>query len=209
MTERFWPAAALLLTLSACGDRAADPAPGNAADSAGERQSNATAPLPSPKPEILEKMEAASRFTSVKAQDCRTLEYTAEEAGFWRRACPGEGGYKVETTEGDLRQNMIVIAPDGKRTSLDLIRLIGSGFSEIGETLEWRGGAATPFRPRTLTLRYKVFEDPGQPSRATSYLAVAKLDGTPCIVAKIRPGAAQSAEARRVADAQALPDCLA
>ncbi len=152
---------------------------------------------------------AVSRFTSVAVKDCRTVEQTDEEGGFYRGICPGAAGYTVELTEGDLRQNLTLITEDGRRHSLDLGTL-GSGFSTVGDTIEWRAPAGAPFQPRTLTFRFNVYENVDPNEKPTSFLAVARLGGgKPCIVARIAPGPKQSDEARRIADAATLPECRA
>ena len=196
--------AAAAILLSSCGDR--EQPENEMSGDAAVNDVAATNVVPDASPVTMP--GATSRFTSVAEEDCRTVEETSEEGGFWRRRCPGVGDYAVETTEGDLRQNLALIGSDGARDSLDLGTL-GSGFSEIGGTLEWRGPAGEPFRPRTLTLRFNLYRGMEAQERPTSYLAVARLEGgAPCIVARIAPGPQQSVEARRIADAETLPGCL-
>lgn len=141
----------------------------------------------------------AFRYTRI--EDCPLLESNPEEGGYFRYECPGEGGYKVQVIESDLRQTAEVIAPNGQGTALELSSVTGGGFSTLGKTLEWRGvereGA---FTPDALILRHEVVTDPeGQDT--TSYLVAVKLAAKPCITARIAPGPEQNAKAREAADA--------
>lgn len=145
---------------------------------------------------------------------CRTVEVNEEEGGWAVQLCPGLAGYRLRVTEGDLRQNVVVLLPagdggKGAERSLALAEATGSGgFSSLGPVAEWRGrGAGRAFRPDALILRYNVVEDAEHPERPTSYLLTVSLAGRrPCVTAKIAPGPGQNARARALAD-RPLP-CL-
>ena len=79
-------------------------------------------------------------YTSLRPADCRMIEQNAEEAGYSRHRCPGLAGYALETSESDLRQSLVVIAPGGKETELDLSGQVARGaFNALGPAAEWRG----------------------------------------------------------------------
>src|SRR5256886_5916453 len=89
-----------------------------------------------------------SVYTSLSTKACRTIKSTSNEGGSYVGICPGVAGYKLQSEEGDLRQNIQVITPSGKKHSLELWNVIGSGFSALGEKAEWRvkhrNGKAVP-----------------------------------------------------------------
>lgn len=60
-----------------------------------------------------------SLYTSLTTKDCKTIEQSDKEAGYYRGQCPGVGGYKLELIEGDIRQTINIIAPTKKNTSLN------------------------------------------------------------------------------------------
>ncbi|MFT4027309.1 MAG: hypothetical protein QM676_10975 [Novosphingobium sp.] len=147
-------------------------------------------------------------FQYTRTDRCRTLETNADEGGWSVQLCPGLAGYRLKVTEGDLRQNVVVLLPgrnggNGGERSLALAETTGSGgFSSVGPTVEWRGtGQGRGFRPDALILRYSVVEDPERPERPTSYLLAVSLAGRrPCVTAKIAPGLGQNERARAAAD---------
>jgi len=140
-----------------------------------------------------------SAYTSL--EDCTVVETAAEEAGYSRSECPGLGGYRLEYVVADARDNLVVVAPDGREESLRLPSLMGGAFSTIGMTIEWRGVIeAGSLRPDALIVRYDAFQDPERPERPTSYLLVIALEGTPCLAARIPPAEGQNEAARIAAD---------
>ncbi len=57
--------------------------------------------------------------------------------------------------------------------------------------------------PVALIIRYNANENPEQPNKLTSYLAVTKITPTEiCVTDKILPGPRANEDARRAADAQ-------
>ena len=61
-----------------------------------------------------------SIYTSLDTKNCRTLESDTSGAGYYKGQCPGVAGYKLLVEEGDLRQNVTVVAPGGRKHSLEL-----------------------------------------------------------------------------------------
>ena len=191
-----------LILLGGCGDGETQAPPGDR-----EIANVATPAPPSPAPAKAIAPDRRSVFTSLDLKQCRLVEENLDEGGYSRHDCPGHAGYRVELIESDLRQNIALIRPNGTKDELDLAaRIGGGGFSEIGKTIEWRG--ADRAKPRALTLRSNVNESPEPAVPPRSYLIVIRLTAPACPVAKVAPGPTQSADARRIADAETLPACL-
>lgn len=151
-----------------------------------------------------------SVYTSLEDKQCRTIKIETTGAGDYEGRCRGVAGYSLTLLEGDLRQNIIVNTPKGTKHSLELWDVISSGFSSVGPKAEWRmantGGKLSPV---ALIIRYNASENPDNPDKRTSYLAVAKI--TPneiCITDKISPSANANTDARRAADNAANKACL-
>lgn len=144
------------------------------------------------------------RFTSL--ENCRIEREEHEEMPFVETRCEGLGGYDLKVTESDARNNLIVVAPGGAETSLELSRIGGGGFSGVGKTAEWRGTVeGERFEPDAFVVRFEVAEEP-YPAPETSYLLAVRLAPTPCVVGKIAPGPRQNERARVLADGRA--SCL-
>jgi hypothetical protein len=94
-----------------------------------------------------------------------------DEGGSYRGICPGVAGYRLEVTEGDLRQTLNVITPNKKKYELDLSNVSGA-FSNLGPRAEWRMNGKVP---AALIFRFNANENPEDPSKVTSYLIVAKI----------------------------------
>ncbi len=105
--------------------------------------------------------------------------------------------------DSDSRQSMTLVDPGGSPHDMSTARIGGGGFSSFGTSVEWRGdqvsGGGDRFDPDSLIVRYEVAERP-HPAPETSYLLVAKLAPTPCIVARVPPGSGQNDSARSAAD---------
>ncbi len=144
-----------------------------------------------------------SAYTSLEQKQCRTLKSTNSD---YEGRCRGVAGYILLVSEGDLRQNVTVVTPQGTKHSLDLWDVISGGFSSVGPKAEWRMAKQTPV---ALIVRYNASEDPAQPNKLTSYLAVAKITATEvCVTDKISPSATANDDARRAADSAATKQCL-
>jgi len=151
-----------------------------------------------------------SVYTPLGDKQCRTIKsHEAGDDGFEAR-CRGAAGYTLLLSEGDLRQNITVITPQGKEHSLELWSVVSGGFSSVGPKAEWR--IATQNKkavPVALILRYNASEDPEKPEKTTSYLAVTKITPTEiCVTEKILPSPTANEDARRAADASSTKPCL-
>ena len=147
-----------------------------------------------------------SRFTSIDPTRCRLLEENIEEGGWWRRLCQGSADYKLELSESDLRQDIVVMEEGGRRSELGLSELVANGaFNALGKTAEWRG--KDPARPDALIVRLGVASDPEGKKPDISNLVVARLKPSACVVAVVPPGPGQNERARAIADGK-LPACL-
>jgi len=145
-----------------------------------------------------------SLYTNLAEKKCRTIESTSDEGGSYRGICPGVAGYKVEVTEGDLRQTLNVIAPNKKKYELELSNVSGA-FSSLGPRAEWRMKGKVP---TALIFRFNANADPNDPSKITSYLVVAKITKNQvCVTDTVAPGRSQNTEARRFANSAATRPC--
>src|SRR5215510_9052514 len=112
-----------------------------------------------------------SVYTPISDKQCRAIKSAeAGDDGFEAR-CRGTAGYTLLLSEGDLRQNITVITPQGKQHSLDLWSVVSGGFSSLGPNAEWRITTQNKKSvPVALILRYNANEDPDKPDKRTSYL---------------------------------------
>ncbi len=145
----------------------------------------------------------ASVYTSTRTGACRTISSDPNGAGSYEGECPGVGGYKVRLLEGDIRQTLNIITPAKKKFELNFWSYY-SGFSAIGEKIEWRTKKGVPV---ALIARFNV-ANAEDSTKSTSYLMVSKISKTEsCVVDVIMPGAKQNEEARISADAAATKSC--
>ena len=151
-----------------------------------------------------------SVYTSLSVKACRTIKIETTGAGDYEGRCRGVSGYSLTLLEGDLRQNIIVNTPQGAKHSLELWDVISGGFSHVGPRAEWRMTSQNgKLLPAALIIRYTASENPDDPNKHTSYLAVAKITPTEiCVTDKISPGPNANTEARRAADNAATKPCL-
>ena len=203
MGRKVWIVLAMV-GLSACQPERSSEKPANEALEGPEANSleaiapegAAVAPNPGPR----------SRFTSIDPAKCKLLEENIEEGGWSRRLCEGVAGYKLELTDSDLRQDIIVIPAKGQRSALGLTEIVANGaFNALGKTAEWRG--PDPSSPDALIVRLGVAADPEGRKPDVSNLIVARLKPSACIVAVVPPGAGQNQRAQTIADDR-LPECL-
>lgn len=140
---------------------------------------------------------AESRYTSLSS--CRVVR--SNEAEDWSVArCGGLGGYALMLDYDDAREDLRLIGPRRTETRLNLIVHGGGGFNSLGKSAEWRGRLrGGRFVPHALIVRTNAVENPDQPERPASLLAVIDLDGR-CVVAMVRPGPQQNQRARDLAD---------
>lgn len=148
-----------------------------------------------------------STYTSLDPKHCTKVK-TAQAEDYQGR-CRGVGGYRLLVVEGDLRQNIIVITPQGTKHSLELWQVVSSAFSSLGPKAEWRVTGRDKPVPYALIVRFNASEDAEHPDRITSYLAVAKITSSSiCVTDKIPPGAKANEQARVAADNAARKACL-
>jgi len=152
-----------------------------------------------------------SVYTNLTGRQCKTLKSTSSEGGSYEGQCPGVSGYKLLVQEGDLRQNIVVITPSGKKQSLELWNVVGSSFSSLGEKAEWRmKGAGAKASPVALIVRYNVANPEDSTKKGTSWLAVVRISSDAsqiCVTESIAPGADQNVKARQAADSSASKPC--
>jgi hypothetical protein len=147
-----------------------------------------------------------SVYTSVGEKQCRIIKSAMSGDDGYEARCRGTAAYTLLLSEGDLRQNITVVTPQGTKHSLDLWIVISGGFSSVGPKAEWR---ISKQQPAALIIRYNASEDPEQPNNLTSYLAVTKITATEiCVTDKIPPGARANEDARRAAATAATKPCL-
>ncbi len=147
-----------------------------------------------------------SVYTSLEEKQCRSVKSPNADEDDMEIRCRGTAGYQLVVTEGDLRQNIVVVTPKGAKHSLDLWDVVSGGFSHVGPKAEWR---MVKQKPVALIIRYNASEDAEHPDKKSSYLVVTKITATEiCVTDKIAPGANANEEARRAADSAAAKPCL-
>lgn len=151
-----------------------------------------------------------SQYTSLGAKACRQIKSAEAGDDGYEGRCRGIAGYVLLLSEGDLRQNITVITPNGAKHSLDLWGVISGGFSSVGQKAEWRIARRNgKLSPVALIIRYNASEDPEAPNKQNSYLAVSKITSTEiCVTDKILPGPTANEDARRAADTAETRPCL-
>jgi hypothetical protein len=156
-----------------------------------------------------QKPKIESLYTNLNTKECKTIEQSDEGTGWYRGECKGIGGYKLQVTEGDIRQSIDVIAPNKKKSELDLIGNVSTAFSSVGEKAEWRvTRKGKTITPTALIVRYNASENPDESSKLTSYLVVAKITKNKiCVTDVVKPGANANEEARKLADASSAKPC--
>lgn len=150
-----------------------------------------------------------SIYTDLTVEKCKTLESNDDEGGSYRGECPGVGGYKLELLEGDIRQTINVIAPDGSKSELELWSNVSGAFSALGDKAEWRvKKSGNTINPVALIVRYNTNEDPENVEKLTSRLVVIKILGSSaCITDVIEPVKDANVKARESADASSAKPC--
>jgi hypothetical protein len=185
---------ALALSVAGCGSTAAAEKEAEAGAESGSVATEGGPPADPVKPASREPLA----YTSLKAEDCELIEENRDEAGYARHRCTGYGGYTLETTESDLRQDLTVIA--SSRSTLGLTTNVAKGaFNSLGPTAEWRGKEAR--RPTALIVRFNVADGRDANRPDTSNLVVIELsNSSSCIAAVVPPGPRQNELARDKAD---------
>ena len=156
-----------------------------------------------------QKLKIESVYTSLDEKSCKTLERESEGTGWYRGECKGVGGFKLQLTEGDLRESIDVVAPDKKKYELDFTGHVSGGFSSVGAQAEWRvsrkGKTVTPI---ALIVRFNASENPEDSSVITSYLVVSKITKNQiCVTNIVKPSVKANEDARKFADSSADQPC--
>lgn len=149
--------------------------------------------------------QITSVYTPLDDKKCKTLTLTDDEGGSYKGECKGVGGYRLHVIEGDLRQTVTIIDPNGKEHPLEFWNLTGA-FSAVGQNAEWR---LMGKRPIALIVRLNVSENVEDASKTKGYLVVAKItsDST-CVTHFLAPTRSHNLEARKAADKSATAPCL-
>jgi len=150
-----------------------------------------------------------SVYTDLADTKCKTIESSAEEGGSYRGECKGIGGFKLEVLEGDIRQSINVVFPNGKKSELSLWTNVSSAFSSVGSKAEWRvKGKGKKAKPFALIVRYNASENSEKPEATTSYLVVTKITkDSACVTDVIKPASDQNKKAQKAADESANKPC--
>ena len=120
--------------------------------------------------------------------------------------CEGHAGYDIIVRRGDFRTGLALVAPEDEEMVVDLGPVTEGRVNSLGRTIEWRG--ATPDDPRVMIVRVDVASDEDPMAADNSFLAVVRLEGPACVIARVPPGPGQVVVARRFADREMLPECL-
>jgi hypothetical protein len=172
-------------------------------------QTFAIAILLSVTPILAQTIKYESVYTNLSGKSCKTLEQSDEGTGWYRGECKGVGGYKLQVTEGDIRQSIDVVAPNKKRYELNLTGNVSPAFSSVGEKAEWRvTRKGKTIAPVALIVRYNASENSEKPEQNTSYLVVVKITkNSACVTDVVKPSVNANAEARVLADVSVNKPC--
>lgn len=197
---------AIAASLAACG-RSAPESTAREAAAVAEASPPAAASAPVEAPAAADPLRSV--VTSIAEGRCTTLEVHPETGGSTQE-CPGIAGYRVLVLDDDARMSITLRSADGAEHPLNLWGTITSGFSSLGDSLEWRvRGAGEGAAPTALVVEVRANESPEDPERVTVYRAVAKVGpGESCVTDKLA-GAATRDEVLRAADAAPGKPCLA
>jgi hypothetical protein len=152
----------------------------------------------------------SSRYSSLIEKDCTAAPVPKDEEGQGGSSvCPGVDGYRLQVLDGDARMSIDVVTPAGKILPLEFWSTVGSGFSSLGNSAEWRYPASGGRVPKALIVRLNISENPERSELTTSYLVVSKLGAdSACVIAKVAPGKGQNEAARKAADIAPAAPCL-
>jgi hypothetical protein len=150
---------------------------------------------------------ARSVYTDISEKKCKLIAPSGEPEDDGGLSCHGPAGYSLLALSNDLRATVNVVTPDGTEAPLEFYNVITGHFSTLGPRAEWRVGKDG--LPYALIVRVSASEDPEDPRKKTSYLAVARI-GTEaiCVTDRIDPGPDDNARARAAADASHTRPCI-
>jgi hypothetical protein len=144
-----------------------------------------------------------SKFVTLDPAHCVTISSDEASEQATRRCKPSVDGWTVYEVYADQVSD-IALEKGGVKTALVLYRFDDGGYSSLGPAVEFRvrNQKAISSVVRLIITNREIL------SKKTSKLMVTKLGVNPCLVAVIKQGKQQSAQARAAADqAQTLP-CL-
>ncbi len=150
-----------------------------------------------------------SVYTDLAEKKCKTISFD-QETGHSAQSCNGVGGYKLIVLDDDARQSITIVDPSAREHPLNFWSIVTLSFSSVGNKAEWRVTRTNrKVTPVGLIVRVNANENPENPNRLTSYLAVAKVSATEsCVTHRIRSGPNANVQARRAADSAATSPCL-
>ncbi len=160
-----------------------------------------------------------SEYTSLKAENCRTIEFIADHAGSYHASCPAKAPYQLEVEGIDLRYGLNVIydGSDNKKTDdskpKHTVRYWYPQFFQVGDTVEWRYSQNKQGQKNYHALIYRVYsanqsadysdngDENGMEKRDKQELFVVRLDkDKSCILGKIPASKDMNVKARQLAD---------
>lgn len=150
-----------------------------------------------------------SIYTDLAEPPCDVV-FEDDETGSVTLRCEGPEDYALLLHDGDARMSVTVVTPDGQEHDLNYWSVVTRAFSALGPKAEWRFRSKEgSLLPNAIIVRVNAYEDPENPDKITSYLAVAKIDDSGiCVTDRVPPVAEQNVRARELADASAGKPCL-
>jgi len=144
---------AIAASLAACG-RSAPESTAREAAAVAEASPPAAASAPVEAPAAADPLRSV--VTSIAEGRCTTLEVHPETGGSTQE-CPGIAGYRVLVLDDDARMSITLRSADGAEHPLNLWGTITSGFSSLGDSLEWRvRGAGEGAAPTALVVEVRA-----------------------------------------------------
>jgi hypothetical protein len=153
-----------------------------------------------------------SVYSDLSEAKCKVVESGDEPEGNSSSVsrCPGVAGYSLLVLDGDSRQSVTIVRPDGTEHPLDLWHTVSGAFSTVGQRAEWRvRRRGDKDEPYALIVRFNHNALPNNPDKKISTLVVAKI--TPdavCVTDAIPPAPDANERARKAADSAAAKPCL-
>ncbi len=128
-------------------------------------------------PGAAELTNPTSVFTTM--ENCKVTASSDEGDGWSESACTGTSGYSLGINSGDLRDNVIVSTPSGKKVDLEIWGLGGGGFSWVGPTADWRVHGPNRDVHALVFRRHMTIDEQGHENNT---LVVVKINGdTACV----------------------------
>jgi hypothetical protein len=152
-----------------------------------------------------------SVYSDLSEAKCKVVKSGDESEGESSSVsrCPGIAGYNLLVLDGDSRQSVTIVRPNGTEHPLDLWHTVSGAFSTVGQRAEWRvrrrGDKDEPF---ALIVRFTHNALPDNPDKKISTLVVAKITtDAVCVTDAIPPAPDANERARKAADSSASKPC--